>query len=499
MSLTEAKEEEAARRVHATHERLVKKSDELSGEPANRPTNKRRPSATDTMQALKASRKISRIQSHTGGSNEGDSITQEGSKNESNQYDKAQVDEEEIEWVSINEEEEKQDDQDDDNDRRIDIEETDDDDDEKTDDEFVYVDKYVHHAVDENMKDAEYDETRKDNEEITDVEKTETTKGDYEQARKLPLTSSSLFVSSGFVPQIQSPSLLKIPVSMILKQTIPATSPVLSTVTRVSTVPPPPPIVSVISYVQQQTKPIPTPPITTIALSVTTTVLDPIPTIVPSVSEWEKDITELKQVDHSSAILATISSQVPSTVNEYLGLSLGDSLQKYGLVGEIPGRPCCNEKIVRVPPGNETLIFFVVMEAKMQTSNTPPKAFKSGKSVYVEEPKEAHVHVMSLDVEENIVDEMGNPDEQPDGETELNTNNAPKTIGSNNLQGLLLQIQNETSVKSLFAKKHLKLDKITKADLVRPVYNLLKGTCQSSIELEYNMEECYKALTDKLD
>nr|GFA06548.1 putative reverse transcriptase domain-containing protein [Tanacetum cinerariifolium] len=29
---------------------------------------------------------------------------------------------------------------------------------------------------------------------------------------------------------------------------------------------------------------------------------------------------------------------------------------KYGLVGEIPGRPCCNEKIVRVPTGNETWI-----------------------------------------------------------------------------------------------------------------------------------------------
>ncbi|GKF75370.1 hypothetical protein Tco_0224814 [Tanacetum coccineum] len=50
-----------------------------------------------------------------------------------------------------------------------------------------------------------------------------------------------------------------------------------------------------------------------------------------------------------------------------------------------------------------------------------------------------------------------------------------------------------------FAKNRLKLDKISKADLVRPVYNLLKGTCQSSIELEYNMEEFFKALTNKLN
>ncbi|GKC83390.1 hypothetical protein Tco_1139107 [Tanacetum coccineum] len=52
---------------------------------------------------------------------------------------------------------------------------------------------------------------------------------------------------------------------------------------------------------------------------------------------------------------------------------------------------------------------------------------------------------------------------------------------------------------SNFSKNHPKLDKITKADLVGPFYNLLKGTCQSSIELEYNMEECFKALTNRLD
>ncbi|GJX90685.1 hypothetical protein Tco_0344011 [Tanacetum coccineum] len=31
-----------------------------------------------------------------------------------------------------------------------------------------------------------------------------------------------------------------------------------------------------------------------------------------------------------------------------------------------------------------------------------------------------------------------------------------------------------------------------------PAYKILKGTCRSYVELEYNMEECYKALTDQL-
>ncbi|GKA26592.1 hypothetical protein Tco_0712701 [Tanacetum coccineum] len=54
-------------------------------------------------------------------------------------------------------------------------------------------------------------------------------------------------------------------------------------------------------------------------------------------------------------------------------------------------------------------------------------------------------------------------------------------------------------VFSNIVKNRLKLDKITKVDLVGPVYNLLKGTCQRSIEIEYNMEECFKALIVRLN
>ncbi|GJZ54643.1 hypothetical protein Tco_0609528 [Tanacetum coccineum] len=35
--------------------------------------------------------------------------------------------------------------------------------------------------------------------------------------------------------------------------------------------------------------------------------------------------------------------------------------------------------------------------------------------------------------------------------------------------------------------------------ILRPAYNILKRTCRSYVKLEYNMEECYKALTDQLD
>ncbi|GKD63871.1 hypothetical protein Tco_1305979 [Tanacetum coccineum] len=50
-----------------------------------------------------------------------------------------------------------------------------------------------------------------------------------------------------------------------------------------------------------------------------------------------------------------------------------------------------------------------------------------------------------------------------------------------------------------YVMNHLKIDNLTQDHLVGPVFNLLKRTCKSHVKLEYNIEECYKALTDRLD
>ncbi|GJU89201.1 hypothetical protein Tco_1301624 [Tanacetum coccineum] len=50
-----------------------------------------------------------------------------------------------------------------------------------------------------------------------------------------------------------------------------------------------------------------------------------------------------------------------------------------------------------------------------------------------------------------------------------------------------------------FAKNYLKKDKLMKADLEGPAFALLKGNFKNNIELEYNMEQCYLALTDQID
>ncbi|GJW83741.1 hypothetical protein Tco_0156886 [Tanacetum coccineum] len=52
---------------------------------------------------------------------------------------------------------------------------------------------------------------------------------------------------------------------------------------------------------------------------------------------------------------------------------------------------------------------------------------------------------------------------------------------------------------SAYVINNLKIDNLTQENLVGPAFNLLKGTCKIRVELEYHFEECYKAVTDRLE
>nr|GFA59027.1 hypothetical protein [Tanacetum cinerariifolium] len=52
---------------------------------------------------------------------------------------------------------------------------------------------------------------------------------------------------------------------------------------------------------------------------------------------------------------------------------------------------------------------------------------------------------------------------------------------------------------SNFLINRLKVDTLTQELLAGPTYELLKGSCKSLVELEYHLEEVYKATTDQID
>ncbi|GKA40357.1 hypothetical protein Tco_0732950, partial [Tanacetum coccineum] len=75
---------------------------------------------------------------------------------------------------------------------------------------------------------------------------------------------------------------------------------------------------------------IPTPTIITDAPTVTTVVPESnaLTVVELRVAKLEKDVSKLKNVDHSTKAFAILKSQVPYVVDNYLGSKVGDVFQK---------------------------------------------------------------------------------------------------------------------------------------------------------------------------
>ncbi|GKA22846.1 hypothetical protein Tco_0708808, partial [Tanacetum coccineum] len=337
ISLTEAKEEEAARQVHATHARIVTKSipeparRRPSGKMTSNPPKKLKSvlsltpeeqEAADTIKALKESTKTIRRQPGTRGSIEGigskpgvpnestvvsatssegtgakpgvldeEKVTTEenvilewGSEQESEYSEDNQGDDDEVDWINSDDDEEKKDNTHDD--KSIDLETTDD---EETEDEFVHGEEQVNDDEDEEMTNAEVADSDKDDEEVTDAAKAyDTTNAEINSVLEVNIQPE--------VPHIQSPSILRVLVSVIFEPSVLTPIQETSFATPVTTLPPP--SVSTIPHVplqQQTTAPILAPPPTTES-----------PTIIAAILE-------------SNALTA---SQVPTIVDDYLGSRL---------------------------------------------------------------------------------------------------------------------------------------------------------------------------------
>ncbi|GKF03421.1 hypothetical protein Tco_0030344, partial [Tanacetum coccineum] len=217
----------------------------------------------------------------------------EGTENESEHLEDSQLNSDEEEKKDNNGD---ADDEDEDDDHISDIQDTDDEDAkiESESDEIYNYKIQVHKDVDVEMVKAETVECEnKEKDEMTDAakadaKKTVEEKGDAEldgnamtsnyqvkESTEFPMPYSSSFVSSRFeTPQIQSPSLLKVPVLVLPETTTLPPIPEIPTKTPVSTALSPPHVTATILIVQQTTTLIPTPPITTEALTITTTVLE---------------------------------------------------------------------------------------------------------------------------------------------------------------------------------------------------------------------------------
>ncbi|GJU50435.1 hypothetical protein Tco_0863320 [Tanacetum coccineum] len=120
--------------------------------------------------------------------------------------------------------------------------------------------------------------------------------------------------------------------------------------------------------------------------------------------------------------------------------------------------------------------------------NTPPQTSKSDKPMHAEESVSKPTEKVIMDAaNDNVGKEVDNGQEQTWFNDMLSDAKDPLTFDE--LIATPIDFYN-------FTMNRLKIDKPTKAHLVGPVYELLKDTCQGSIKLEYNIEECYKVLSN---
>nr|GEZ75582.1 hypothetical protein [Tanacetum cinerariifolium] len=255
------------------------------------------------------------------------------------------------------------------------------------------------------------------------------------------------------------------------------------------------------SLIQTRT-PIPTPLITTKAPPVTI-IPDPLPAVIQRVSVLKNDVQELKEVDNTITLSDLLRYEIPSAVNAYLRSSLGYALQKTLQHSKKTKRSKTKES----KPSKKSST-----SKESSKGKSPNKTSKSGKSATVEEPVKEPVFEMASDDIEQTVDDVANDVDQPPNESTQTKDKDPKKDWFKQPPSLLLLIKNgindpftfeelmaTLSGFSKYAMNQLKIDNLTQAHLVGPVYEPFKGRCTSSIELEYNMEEFFKPMTEKLD
>ncbi|GJY91056.1 hypothetical protein Tco_0506252 [Tanacetum coccineum] len=134
------------------------------------------------------------------------------------------------------------------------------------------------------------------------------------------------------------------------------------------------------------------------------------------------------------------------------------------------------------------------------SKGTKSQSKSSEKSVQLEEPE---FEVADLDMPQDQEENPGKDDKEPKEKTPQQGQNQSwlMTLASfAEKQSKTFDELMSTPIDfSAFIMNGLKINNLTQETLLRPAFRLLKGTRSNYAELEYDFDECYKALLEKLD
>ncbi|GKE75225.1 hypothetical protein Tco_1537266, partial [Tanacetum coccineum] len=138
-------------------------------------------------------------------------------------------------------------------------------------------------------------------------------------------------------------------------------------------------------------------------------------------------------------------------------------------------------------------------ESKSGSSKgTKSQSTSSGKSVQVEE---LEFEVTDSDMPQDQEENLGKDNEEPKVKVASNRDCWLMTLASSadKPSKTFDELMSTPIDFSVYIMKGLKITNLTQETLLRPAFKLLKCTRTNYAKLEYDFEECYKALSEKLD
>ncbi|GKA73251.1 hypothetical protein Tco_0779467 [Tanacetum coccineum] len=249
--------------------------------------------------------------------------------------------------------------------------------------------------------------------------------------------------------------------------------------------------------------------------------------------DLEKDVKEIKDVDNSSKVISMIKSEVPNVVKEYLGSNLDDALHKViqrnfaDIIKEhsVPAEIIKRLRHQYAPQKSIEDIREIKME-HLRKQQVPKETITSSDTTTLEEFDQKTTLFETMTKSKSFNKNTGNTDEPPvvnvdpkdwfkkperppTPDPEWNEGKSAENKPTQKwLSGLakaekpsrtFADLMNTPIDFSAFVMNSLQISELTQDILVGPAYNILKGICISYVELDYNMEECYKSRTDQLD
>ncbi|GKB51410.1 hypothetical protein Tco_0902163 [Tanacetum coccineum] len=244
------------------------------------------------------------------------------------------------------------------------------------------------------------------------------------------------------------------------------------------------------------------------------------------VSTLETELSRLKQADLSAQVLEFVKSQLPTMVDDLLTASLREFELKKILLDKLE-----KSKLYRAAEDHRNLYDALIKSYHLgndlfdsygkayslnrshddkdededppagsnqglKTISTKSQPKSSGKSMQAEEPvfETADIEIPQYqggDVEDQPNVEVTRMDDWFKKPSKPPTPDRPwndgKYINSRPPHKWIDNIAKATQPPHMFD------------ELMRPAFNLLKGTCKIFVELKYHFEECYKFVTDQLD